>query len=65
MHEAVEHPTLGTTIAEGPRAHLSRTPGRVAWAGPPVGHHAYEVLEGLLGYDGDRIAEIAIAEALE
>lgn len=61
----VEHPGHGITTVEGPRARLSRTPGRVAWAGPPISHHAYEVLEGLLGYDADRIAEIAMAEALE
>ncbi|MDH3684190.1 MAG: CoA transferase, partial [Acidimicrobiia bacterium] len=61
----VDHPGHDTTTVEGPRARLSRTPGSVTWAGPPISHHAYDVLEGLLGYDADRIAEIAIAEALE
>jgi len=35
------------------------------WAGPTYGEHSMEVLEDLLGYDGERIAELAIAEALE
>ena len=61
----VAHPTHGTTTVEGPRARLSRTPGRVTDSGPPIGFHAFEVLEGILGYDTDRISEIAIAEALE
>ncbi len=61
----VAHPTHGTTVVEGVRARLSRTPGRVTDSGPPVGHHAFEVMEGILGYDVDRISEIAIAEALE
>ncbi|MDA3040829.1 MAG: CoA transferase, partial [Actinomycetota bacterium] len=61
----VGHPTHGTTVVEGPRARLSRTPGHVTEAGPPIGHHAFEVLQEILGYDVDRISEIAVAEALE
>jgi crotonobetainyl-CoA:carnitine CoA-transferase CaiB-like acyl-CoA transferase len=44
---------------------LSDSPGGFAWAGPTYGEHTMEVLEGILGYDIDRIAELAIAEALE
>ena len=29
------------------------------------GEHTMEVLEDLLGYDAERIAELAVAEALE
>ena len=32
---------------------------------PTYGQHAYEVLHDLLGYDEDRIADLAVAEALE
>jgi crotonobetainyl-CoA:carnitine CoA-transferase CaiB-like acyl-CoA transferase len=44
---------------------LSRSAGGFDWAGPMYGQHSMEVLEDILGYDGDRIAELAIAEALE
>jgi hypothetical protein len=32
---------------------------------PTMGEHVWEVLNGLLGYDGDRIADLAAAEVLE
>ena len=44
---------------------LSGADNGFRWAGPTYGEHTSEVLEGLLGYDIDRIAELAIAEALE
>jgi hypothetical protein len=34
-------------------------------AGAPFGTDAYEVLHDLLGYDDDRIADIAAAELLQ
>jgi crotonobetainyl-CoA:carnitine CoA-transferase CaiB-like acyl-CoA transferase len=58
---AVEHPTLGTTYVEGPRAKLSRTPGEVRFAAPSVGQHNQRVLEKVLGYDEDRITGLAAA----
>ncbi|MGF1598874.1 MAG: CaiB/BaiF CoA transferase family protein [Acidimicrobiales bacterium] len=61
----VSHPSHGTTVVEGPRARLSQTPGRVTESGPPIGHHAFEILHEILGYDVVRISELAIAEALE
>lgn len=44
---------------------LSATPAEPTVAGPLLGQHTEAVLSGLLGYDGDRIAALAIAEALE
>ena len=44
---------------------LSRSAGGFDWAGPTYGQHTMQVLEEILGYDGERIAELAIAEALE
>jgi crotonobetainyl-CoA:carnitine CoA-transferase CaiB-like acyl-CoA transferase len=44
---------------------LSRSVGGFEWAGPTYGQHSMEVLEDILGYDGDQIAELAIAEVLE
>ncbi|OLC12191.1 MAG: hypothetical protein AUH29_17120 [Candidatus Rokubacteria bacterium 13_1_40CM_69_27] len=37
---------------------LSRTPGRVTHAGPPLGHHTDEILSGLLGMSAAEIAAL-------
>ena len=60
----VPHPNHGFTWVENSNYTLSRTPSRVAWGGPTFGQHTMEVLEGLLGYDGDRIADLVIAGAI-
>ena len=44
---------------------MSRAVGGYAWAGPTYGQHVEEVLRGILGYDDDRITELALAEVLE
>ena len=54
----VNHSTLGKTIVEGPRAHLSRTPARVQAAGPSLGEHNQYVLEKILGYGEERITAL-------
>ncbi|MEL7154966.1 MAG: CoA transferase [Actinomycetota bacterium] len=59
------HPEARSVPIDGMPHHLSRSPGGFDWAGPTYGQHAMEVLTDLLGYDGDRIAELAVAEALE
>ena len=61
----VDHPVVRKALVDTMPYHLSAAPGGFAWAGPTYGQHTMEVLEGLLGYDGERIAELAIAEALE
>ncbi len=60
--QTVPHPMLGEAVVEGPRFQLSRTPMRVDRGGPSLGEHVFEVLGGLLGYDEDRIADLAAAE---
>lgn len=55
----------GRTVVEGTRFVMSRTPAVYARGGPTFGEDTYEVLTGVLGYDADRIAELAAAEALE
>jgi benzylsuccinate CoA-transferase BbsF subunit len=60
----VEHPQR-ECIVEGTRCILSRTPGRPRAHAPSLGEHNFEVLSDLLGYDADRIAELAAAEILE
>ncbi|MCH2635690.1 MAG: CoA transferase [Acidimicrobiales bacterium] len=60
----VGHPTQGTTTIENSRFIMSRTPAVVTYGGPTWGEHNWEILTEELGYDPDRIAELAIAEVL-
>ena len=59
------HPTMGRIPVGVPPIRMSRTPGVVTAAGPTLGQHTFEVLQDLLGYDTDRIADLAAAEILE
>jgi crotonobetainyl-CoA:carnitine CoA-transferase CaiB-like acyl-CoA transferase len=59
----LDHPLLEPLPVEAPRYKLSATPGRVRAHGPSFGQDTYEVLTELLGYEADRIAEVAAAEA--
>lgn len=61
----VIHASHEPFYVDGPRFQLSRTPGEVTHAGPVLGEHTFEILTEHLGYDSDRIAELAIAELLE
>jgi benzylsuccinate CoA-transferase BbsF subunit len=64
FHE-VPHPVYGHSWAEQYGFRLSRSCGTPRRAGPTWGEHNYEILSELLGYDGDHIAELAIAGVLE
>jgi crotonobetainyl-CoA:carnitine CoA-transferase CaiB-like acyl-CoA transferase len=55
----------GVTSVEGTRFKLSRTPAVIEFGAPTYGEHTFDVLTEVLGYDGDRIAELAVAELLE
>ena len=59
-HERIGKLTVGTTPVL-----LGGTPARFDEAGPTLGEHTFQVLTDLLGYDADRIAELAVAGALE
>ncbi|MDG2114381.1 MAG: CoA transferase, partial [Actinomycetota bacterium] len=61
----VPHPEARQVMVDGMAYTLSRSPGGFEWGGPTYGQHTMEVLEEVLGYDGERIAELAIAGALE
>jgi crotonobetainyl-CoA:carnitine CoA-transferase CaiB-like acyl-CoA transferase len=61
----VPHAKQGTTIVEGSHFQLSRTPAVFGHGGPTLGEHTFEILTEILGYDSDRIAELAVAELLE
>jgi benzylsuccinate CoA-transferase BbsF subunit len=61
----VDHASLGRIPVEGCRFALSRTPVGPAAAGPTLGQHAWDILSDILGYDDDRIGDLAAAEVLE
>jgi crotonobetainyl-CoA:carnitine CoA-transferase CaiB-like acyl-CoA transferase len=61
----VEHPSAGASWIESSRIRLSRTPARVPSVAPSLGGDNELVLRELLGYDDERISELAIAEALQ
>jgi benzylsuccinate CoA-transferase BbsF subunit len=60
----LDHPDRPCLI-ENTRFRLSRTPSRVETRAPFLGEHTWEILSDILGYDADRIAELAAAELLE
>ncbi len=60
----VTHPDRPAAV-EASRFTLSRTPARTSNVAPTFGLDTQWVLETLLGYDDDRIAELVIAGALE
>lgn len=60
----LDHPNR-YCVVEATRFRLSRTPGYPRRHGPLLGEHTFEVLTDLLGYDADRVADLAVAELLE
>ena len=61
----LEHDTVGTTTVEGSRFRLSRTPAQIGRAAPSFGRDNFHVLTELLGYDAERVVELAAAAILE
>ncbi len=61
----VEHDKHGQIPLEGSRFRMSRTPAPPIQAPPTLGQHAFQVLTEIVGYDTDRIAELAANEILE
>ena len=60
----VEHPVHDRMIVEAPRLQLSTTPHAVTRSGPSLGEHNDHVLRDILGYNDDRIVELAVAGAI-
>jgi benzylsuccinate CoA-transferase BbsF subunit len=58
------HPDRACLI-ENTRFRLSRTPSRVDIRAPFLGEHTWDILSEILGYDAERIGELAAAELLE
>jgi len=60
-----EHSSLGDLVVEGSRFKLSRTPADTHRAGPELGEHNVHVLETILGYEPDRLADVFASMAME
>lgn len=61
----LEHELYGTTVVQGSRYRLSRTPAVVDRAAPTFGRDNDYILRDLLGYDDTRIASLDEIGALE
>ncbi|MFP6796383.1 MAG: CoA transferase [Pseudomonadales bacterium] len=60
-----DHASLGEIVVEGSRFKLSRTPADIRRAGPELGEHNVHVLETILGYGPDQIADVFASMAME
>ena len=60
-----DHTSLGERVVEGSRFKLSRTPADLHRAGPELGEHNVHVLETVLGYGPDQIADVFASMAME
>ena len=60
----VPHSLHGESVVEGSRFRLSRTPARIGRP-PAVGEDTEQVLKDILGYDDERIADLAAAGAFD
>ena len=63
-HINVPQSHRGTMWTQNCRTRMSRTPPAVWRGGPCLGEDNFEVLSEFLGYDADRIADLAAAEVL-
>ncbi len=60
----LDHAKIGRMLFDGAVTTFSQTPAAPKWAGPLIGQHTFEVMQELLGYSEDEIAEIAASGAL-
>ncbi len=61
----VDHAIHGPVPIEGRRFQLAGSPPFAPASAPTLGEHAYHVLHDLLGYEDERIGDLAAAEVLE
>ena len=59
------HTATGEMVVENTRFILSRTPASVTRAAPELGEHNVHVLQEILGYDDERVADIFASLAME
>jgi crotonobetainyl-CoA:carnitine CoA-transferase CaiB-like acyl-CoA transferase len=62
---ALPHEGAGETVVEGTRVHLSRTPGQPRGEAPTFSRHLQDVLQGILGYDDELLAQLLIDGVLQ
>ena len=60
----LDHPVHGQTVIEAAKGYLSETPPSYRAAAPTFGRDNDHVLRQILNYDDERIAQLAIADAL-
>jgi crotonobetainyl-CoA:carnitine CoA-transferase CaiB-like acyl-CoA transferase len=60
-----DYPPLGKIKTIGSPLHLSKTPVEFRMPPPASGEHNFEVLQEVLGYDDERVAELAVAGVFE
>ena len=60
----MEHPEHDTTTFEAAKGRMTETPPTYRSVAPSIGRDNDLVLREILGYDDERIAELAIADAL-
>lgn len=58
---AVPHPDFGEFPMQNVVPKLSETPGKIRWAGPPLGEHTDEVLQDLLGLSDEELSPLRVA----
>ena len=63
--EFVDHPYARRALVDNPPYLMSRSRGSYEFGGPTYGQHAMDIFGDILGYDSDRITDLAIAEVLE
>ncbi|MEZ5261527.1 MAG: CoA transferase [Acidimicrobiales bacterium] len=61
----VDHGRIGQLPVGATPIRFSRSDIEPQRAGPCLGEHTFDILSEVLGYDGDRIAELAVSEVLE
>ena len=61
----IEHPVYGLTPYSGTAAILTKTQGTIRTPAPCLGQHSWEILESMLGVDGDTIAQLLADEVVE
>jgi crotonobetainyl-CoA:carnitine CoA-transferase CaiB-like acyl-CoA transferase len=61
----IDHPVVGRTVVEGSRFILSRTPAMTPRPAPTIGGDNQDILSEILGYDDERITDLAANGALQ
>ncbi len=61
---SVDDPIYGEVVEYGPVPKMSETPGRIKWAGKPVGYDNEKILGELLGYSPEELKQLEEEEVI-